>query len=211
MQYIILILFALTLVGCANDGDLRREIAIGNLKIATQASQAAQPPLADISVPVSGCNAMSELSGALKAAVEANNITWDEMLKAIDQVKSSCTLKVVVQNPIHRPTQMVATPDDPTARVWEKGIDQVGTLLNIAAGGQAAKMLVKSTGQGIVEAIKAQPEPIIVPQQVVVPAQVVNTPPAQVVNPVVVNPPPAQVGNPVIVEPVVVNPIVVTP
>jgi len=175
------------LTGCASDADIRREVSIGNLKIATQHAQREAKPLMDATIPIPGCEGSVE----------------------------RCVMRILVNNPTHQPMPQVAMPDNPTARVWEKAIDQTGTLLNIAAGGAAAKMLIKTTSQGINDALRQQPAPVVVEQQVVEvvrpeivereTVQVVETPAAQVVNPVVVQVPAGQIVNPVIVRPDVVQ------
>lgn len=184
---ILLLAFAALLAGCAGDGDVRRDIAVGNLRIATEYNQRETRPLLDASIPIPGCTPTAG---------------------------SSCVMVIRVENPMVRPAPQVAMPDNATARVWEKAIDQTGTLLNIAAGGAAANALVRSTSRGIVSALKVQPAPVVVEKQTVVPAQVVNpviveTPAAQVVDPVVVQVP-TQVVEPAVVNPVVVNPVIVT-
>jgi len=178
------------LTGCASDADIRREVSIGNLKIATQHAQREAKPLMDATIPIPGCEGSVE----------------------------RCVMRILVNNPIHQPVPQVAMPDNPTARVWEKAIDQTGTLLNITAGGAAAKMLIKTTGQGINDALRQQPAPaapVVVEQQVVevVRPEIVERETVQVVNPVIVETPAAQVVNPVIVpQPVqIVRPEVIIP
>jgi hypothetical protein len=175
------------LSGCASDADIRREVSIGNLKIATQHAQREAKPLMDATIPIPGCEGSVE----------------------------RCVMRILVNNPTHQPMPQVAMPDNPTARVWEKAIDQTGTFLNIAAGGASAVAITKAVGAGINKAISMQPSPVVVEQErveVVRPevverqtVQVVETPAAQVVNPVIVQVPAGQIVNPVIVRPEVIQ------
>jgi hypothetical protein len=190
MKILSVITIIILMSGCASDADIRREVSVGNLKIATQHAQREAKPLMDATIPIPGCEGSAE----------------------------RCVMRIVVNNPIHQPMPQVAMPDNPTARVWEKAIDQTGTLLNIAAGGAAAKMLIKTTGQGINDALHQQPAPaapVVVEQQVVevVRPEIVERETVQVVNPVIVETPAAQVVNPVIVpQPVqIVRPEVIIP
>ena len=110
---------------------------------------------------------------------------------------------------VHAPQQgdaQVAMPDDPWARVADRGMGVIGTGLGIYLGGKAAVGLATATGAGITNALKVQPAPTVVTQ----PPSVI-VPPAEPI--VVTQPPPVIVppADPVIVNPVIVNPVVVHP
>lgn len=207
----ILLIVVLFICGCASDSALRREIAIGNIKIASDKAQRQPVPLVDVSAPIPGCTpvGLEDLRTTLMK-LETGAVTFDQALSVMNLARSQCTMTIRVSNPIPEAPGTVAIPDDPTARVWEKAIDQTGTLLNIAAGGASAVAITKAVGAGINQAIRAQPAPVIVEQErvEVVRPEIIQTPAAQVVNPVVIQPQPAQV---IQVPTQIVYPQVITP
>lgn len=214
IKSIAVLFIALGATSCASDSALRREIAIGNIKIASEKAQRQPVPLVDVSAPIPGCTpvGLEDLRTTL-AKLETGAVTFDQALAVMNLARSQCTMTIRVSNPIPEAPGTVAIPDDSTARVWEKAIDQTGTLLNIAAGGASAVAITKAVGAGINQAIRAQPAPsapVVVTQErvEVVRPEIVQTPAAQVVNPVVVNPQPAQVLQ---VPTQIVYPQVVTP
>ncbi len=117
----------------------------------------------------------------------------------------SGVMHIIVHAPATGDAQ-VAMPDDPWARVADRGMGVIGTGLGLYLGGKAAVGLATATGAGITSALKVQPAPTVVTQP---PAVIV--PPA---DPIVVTQPPAVIvpaPDPVIVNPVIVNPAVVQP
>lgn len=211
---VLLVSVATMLTSCASDSALRREIAIGNIKIAAEKAQRRPVPLVDVSAPLPGCTPVGlEDMRTTLMKLETGAVTFDQALAVMDLARSQCTMVIRVSNPIPEAPGTVAIPDDPTARVWEKVIDQTGTLLNIAAGGASAVAITKAVGSGINQAIRAQPAPVapVVLEQErveVVRPEIVQTPAAQVVNPVVIQPQPAQV---IQVPTQIVYPQVITP
>lgn len=151
---------------------------------------------------LSGCST----SGGLNAQIAGANIEIAKQRAIVKPVLDAeiptpnGIMKIVVHAPQTGPAT-VPMPDNGWARVAEKAVSVVGTAAGIYYGGEAAVSLVRGTSAGIVDALRTQPDPVIVTQ----PAPVI-VPPA---DPVIVTQP-----EPVIVQqpaPVVVDPVVIQP
>lgn len=114
----------------------------------------------------------------------------------IPQAGGADPIKIVVRNPQSGQYQQIAMPDDPWARVVDRGMGVLGTAAGIYLGGEAAKGLVTATGGAISGALSYQPDPVVVNPA----TPIVVTQP----DPVVVNTP-----DPVVVDPVIVDPVVI--
>jgi hypothetical protein len=127
-------------------------------------------------------------------------------------------MHIIVHAP-HQGDAQVAMPDDPWARVADRGMGVIGTGLGIYLGGKAAVGLATATGAGITNALKVQPAPTVVTQPapvIVQPAEpIVVTQPEPIIvppaDPVIVQQPEPTIVNPVIVNPIIVQPVVVQP
>ena len=113
-------------------------------------------------------------------------------------------MRIVVHAPQGANTGQITMPDDPWARVADRGMGVIGTAAGIYLGGKAAAGLVRASGEGIADALRVQPAPTVVtqPAPVIVPPTdpIVVTQPAPVIVPT---------PDPVIVDPVVVQPVVI--
>lgn len=150
---------------------------------------------------LSGCST----SGGLNAQIAGANIEIAKQRAIVKPVLDAeiptpnGIMKIVVHAPQTGPAT-VPVPDNGWARVAEKAVSVVGTAAGIYYGGEAAVSLVRGTSAGIADALRTQPDPVIVTQ----PAPVVVTQP----EPVIVQPEPVIVQQPapVVVEPVVIQP-----
>lgn len=180
MKSALLVLAVLALSGCATNG-MKAQVMGANIEIAKERAQAASKPVLNASIPVPGCKAPE---GA--------------------DYKNACVMTIIVHAPQGNASGQVSMPDDPWARVADRGMGVLGTAAGIYLGGDAAIGLVGAAGSGIVNALKVQPSPTVVnqaPPVIVQPAEPIIVQPAE---PVIIEQP-----APIIIEqpaPVVIQP-----
>lgn len=165
MKTLFAMLAVLLLAGCGGGTNIKAQVAGANVEIARARAEALTKPLVEIRVPLQNC---TEKDG------------------------SPCTINVTVRQPAGGGgAEYIPSPDDPWARVAERLVGGAVTAGGIYLGGAAAAEIVRAGSAGIVDALRTQPAPVIVPAAepvaVMQPAPVVVTqPPPVIVEPVVV-------------------------
>jgi len=183
MKTTLAISILLLTAGCSTLPGMKAQVMGANIEIAKQRAQAAAQPVLNASIPVPGCQA-----------------------PVGTDYKTACVMTIVVHAPQGQGANgQLAMPDDPWARAADRAVGVLGTAAGLYLGGNAAVGLVGAAGNGIAQALRSMPGPVVVqpatPIVVTQPAPIVVNQPA----PIVVEQP-----EPVIVNPVVVNPVVVT-
>jgi hypothetical protein len=162
---------------------------------------------------LSGCSTDSALRAQIAGAnIELARHKAETAAKPILDAQiptPSGMMLIIVHAPQGSNTAQISMPDDPWARAADRAVGVLGTAAGLYLGGEAAVGLVRASTQGVAEALRVQPAPMVVtqPAPVIVPPAdpVIVTQPAPVIvppiDPVIITQP-----APVIVHPVIVGP-----